>query len=132
MKNINVKNILVEEYEKRIAKCLIESIQLTTDYGSKVWQNAEMLKVRHEKTGLEFTFCEFVGKDKVKLFVPEESRFDVIEAMSSILEYSETDGENFFVDKEDRYVDYDRHSEKKQDRNYVIIPVKKFEEEFTL
>lgn len=132
MNKNTIKNILLQEYEKRIVTCLIEGIQLKSDYGKNVWDDAEMLKVRHEKTGLEFTFGEFVGKDKVKLYVPEESRFETIDAMSSILEYSELDGEEFFVDDQERYVDYDRHANKKSDRNYVIIPLEKFEKEFIL
>lgn len=132
MNKNTIKNILLQEYEKRIVRCLIEGIQLKSDYGKNVWDDAEMLKVRHEKTGLEFTFGEFVGKDKVKLYVPEESRFETIDAMSSILEYSELDGEEFFVDDQERYVDYDRHANKKSDRNYVIIPLEKFEKEFIL
>lgn len=130
-----VKDILLEEYEKRIAICLLESIQLKTKKGIDVWKNADQCKVRHDETGLEFTFGGFIEKNKVMLYLPEESRMDIdVKSLNKIFEEAEFNDEgNFFTDKEERYVDYNKNSGKeKSNRNYVIISVDTFAKQFSL
>lgn len=115
MNTDTIKNIFLEEYEKRMLSFLIESnsIPLETSYGVNVWENADQFKVRHKKTNLEFTFSKFI-EGKVKLFLPEESRFDS-ESKSIEKVLSEYGIE---LDKEEK------------DRKYILIDIDIFKKDF--
>jgi len=144
-----VKNILKEEYDKRLAGFLLERLQLMTSDDINVWENADQLKVRHEDSGIEFTFVKFEG-DNAILNMPEESRLHFESEGSNLLPEME------FLDYEDDldYIedieDYDDYSEEESDilssdldneskpkskpksKDQVSIPREAFEREFIL
>lgn len=72
-----MKQILKEEYEKRIMHFLKEEVPRETSYGTDVWFDAENLKVREKKGGGEYIFHSIVkkkGEEFFKLFLPDEFR----------------------------------------------------------
>ena len=72
-----MKQILKEEYEKRIVHFLKEEVPRETSYGTDVWFDAENLKVREKKGGGEYIFHSIVkknGEEFFKLFLPDEFR----------------------------------------------------------
>lgn len=139
-----VKNILLEEYEKRLVLFLCERIQLEDERGINVWKNADQIKIRHEETGLEFTFGGFVGNDSVKLYLPDESRFEEeVNSYKKIYEFAKF-GEEYeepynksYSEKENNKLYNDdinksKNYRKNKKRKYVIIPKKLFIDDFIL
>ena len=138
-----VKNILLEEYEKRLALFLCERIQIEDERGINVWKNADQIKIRHESTGLEFTFGGFVGEDEVKLFLPDESRFEEeVNAYKKIYEFAKFGEEpiDYIEDKNDyenknlynNKINKNKSYRKNKKRKYVIITKKLFVDNFIL
>ena len=115
MNTQKIKNIFLEEYEKRMLAFLVESNELPvqTSYGVNVWEDADQFKVRHKKTNLEFTFSKFLD-GKVKLFLPEESRFD-------------SDQKSINKMLSEYGIEFDENEE---DRKYIVIDINVFKKDF--
>ena len=124
-------SILKEEYDKRLLYCLLERLQLKTSDDIDVWENADQLKVRHEASGIEFTFVRFEG-DNVILNMPEESRLQLQSTGSSLIpeidfisQREETLNDEGFIANEEDYI------ESEEDKDQVIVPKEVFEKDFT-
>ena len=121
--------ILKEEYDKRIAYFLLEDVQIETSYGQNVWEEADQLKVRHTKSGFEFTFCCFQNEDAI-LYCPEESRFNQSKSSNIIKDYR-------FLEQ-DEYNDLVKNNKIKsselpdESKSYIAVIRKTFEKEYSL
>ncbi len=124
-------------------------------------ENAQDLKVTHDETGLVFIFKKYNPADKtVVLRCPEESRFDFDSKIKSTRLVSEVDRDNNGVDDKfeinldkidslinDKETIAKRKSttqkmklgdhnktddEKNTNKNYIIVPLDKFIQEYSL
>ena len=116
-------SILKEEYDKRLLYCLLERLQLKTSDDIDVWENADQLKVRHEASGIEFTFVRFEG-DNVILNMPEESRLQLQSSGLNLI--PEID----FSSQSEVNADEEEYTEDDEDKDQVIVPKEVFEKEF--
>jgi hypothetical protein len=154
-----MKQILKEEYEKRIVHFLKEEVPRETSYGTDVWFDAENLKVREKKGGDEYIFHSIVkknGEEFFKLFLSDEFRAAAYSkgAESPMVEsdYDEA-GEIGFISRvgdrgreispvdnnfdqlkllssEDK--DSKEQGIKLPPRKYILIPSKQFEKRFEI
>jgi hypothetical protein len=106
--------LLKEEYNNRLNSFLKE--EMTVSYGKEkkdLIDSADQLKVRHEKSGLEYTF---VKKDEsgnnVILLLPDESRLKDSNQNISLNKFS---SDNSFENK-----------------NYIIVPMQEFINDYSL
>ena len=157
-----VKQVLKEEYDKRISYFLNEKIAVKDKRGINVLQYAKGLKVL-DNAGNQYTLDTIINdgdKEYVKLFLPEEPREDALgsESTQSLKEeergevgfYSRgsglerdispvEDSQNYLFGEEepldsidDDQSDYDSKSPKLLDRTYILVPMGEFEERFRL
>ena len=154
-----IKEILKEEYDKRISYFLNEKIAVRSKSGVNVLEYAKGLKVL-DTAGNQYTFDTIVKKETqeyAKLFLPEEPREDAYggESTQSLKEeergeigfYSRgiagdrevspvEDNTNYLFSEEEPLEDVeDSHSNaspKLPDRTYILVPMGEFEERFRL
>ena len=122
-----VVQLIREAYEDRLYYFLNEKMDLET-MGHK---DADQLKVRHSKTRYEYTFG---GVDKgglVKLYLPDEPRYDVSDVSQQRL-LSDYSPEN------DDLYDYagtappEEVNREDNDRDYILVDKATFEKEYEL
>jgi len=98
----SMKRIMREEYFKRLKHFLQEEMSIMYKNGSNeidVLSDASKLKVRNDKSGLEYTVLKFdKANKKVVLLCPEFSRFDSSYKPKSTKKLTEVDFDNDGVD----------------------------------
>lgn len=109
--------LLKEEYTKRVRSFIAE--EMTVSYGKdkkSLITSADQLKVRHDESGLEYTFVKVEG-DSVILLLPEESR--MVDANSA----------NFDLKSNFKGAYNDSSYENKK---YIIVPMQEFIKDYSL
>jgi len=122
MFHLNEKNmirILKEEYTKRVRSFIAE--EMTVSYGKdkmSLIAGADQLKVRHDESGLEYTFVKVdeTGKNVI-LLLPEESRMVDTNSMDFDLK------SNF----KGAYNDSSYENKK-----YIVVPMQEFIKDYSL
>jgi len=122
MFHLNEKNmirLLKEEYTKRVRSFIAE--EMTVSYGKdkmSLIAGADQLKVRHDESGLEYTFVKVdeTGKNVI-LLLPEESRMVDTNSMDFDLK------SNF----KGAYNDSSYENKK-----YIVVPMQEFIKDYSL
>ena len=157
-----MRQLLKEEYDKRINFFLNEKMTLTTSYGANIIADAVGLKV-FDKAGFRYTFAGIIKKEDdtefAKLILPEEPLGNELgSGASPLLEDDELGGRGigFISRKSDgkREIDFDAtsggefdnysqedmiaRSDKeeelgvKKEPKYILVPMGEFEERFSI
>lgn len=159
----SMKRIMREEYAKRLKQFLAE--EMTIEYGKGVdklnlIQNARGLKVRHDKTGLEYVIWNFdEAAGNVILLLPDESRLDTNLPSTARLYEADIDGDgipdeldnqiedmknilNDPMTQQRRKVSTDKlnlinYSKKqnplaKVDKKFIVVPIEEFINDYSL
>ena len=156
-----MRQLLKEEYDKRINFFLNEKMTLTTKYGANIIADAVGLKV-FDKAGFRYTFAGIVKKEDgtefAKLVLPEEPLGNELGSGSSpLLEDDELGGRGIgFISRKsdgkreiefdadsggefDNYADEDvlSRSDKEEEgttrkSKYILVPMGEFEERFSI
>ena len=119
-------NLLKEEYESRLAFHLLEKLELKSSKGLDVWADANMRKVKHTKSGLEFTFCCFKDNDVI-LYAPEEGRFDSDDVVKQDKLLS--DDKSF---SKKSHIDIFGGNTPDENKSYYVLSKEKFKKEFSI
>jgi hypothetical protein len=107
----SMKRIMREEYFKRLKHFLQEEMSIMYKSGSNeidVLSDASKLKVRNDKSGLEYTVLKYdKANKKVVLLCPEFSRFDSSYKPKSTKKLTEVDEDDLTIklDKIDSLLD---------------------------
>ena len=148
-----MKNILKEEYDKRIKYFLTEKISVKDKRGVNVLAYASGLKVL-DNAGNQYSFGGIVKKGNeefAKLYLPDEPREEAFGSSSEAPLYEEDRNEIGFMSRvrdgvkqisplEDKY-DEEIVNEPESDmsrkpklpnRKYILVPMGEFEERFKL
>ena len=148
-----MKNILKEEYDKRIKYFLTEKISVKDKRGVNVLEYASGLKIL-DNAGNQYSFGGIVKKGNeefAKLYLPDEPREEAFGSSSEAPLYEEDRNEIGFMSSvrdgvkqisplEDKYreeiidepeSDFSR-KHKLPDRKYILVPMGEFEERFKL
>jgi len=155
----NMLRIMREEYHKRLNYFLHEELKMNYKAGGNeinLFQDASQLKVRHDKTGIEYTVIKYdEAAGNVVLLCPDESRFDHEMKASTLLPEADLDGDgiddlNQNIDRMDNIINSDdvRANRKQttdkmnllnykkknnfQNKNYIVVPVDEFTAEYSL
>ena len=114
-----VVKLIQEAYDKRLNYYLAEKMDVK-NMGSL--ENADMLKVKRSTTGAEYTFGGVVEGGLIKLFLPDEPRMssDLMRQKRFIPE----------IDEDNMAMSSDALDE--DDRDYILVDEKTFDEEFEL
>jgi len=159
----SMKRIMREEYTKRLKQFLAE--EMTVEYGKgadkqSLIKNARGLKVRHDKTGLEYVIWNFdEAAGNVVLLLPDESRLDTNLPSTARLYEADIDGDgipdeldneiedmknilNDPIDQQRRKVSTDKlnliNYNKKQnpsakaDKKFIVVPIEEFINDYSL
>ena len=156
-----MRQLLKEEYDKRINFFLNEKMTLSTKYGANIIADAVGLKV-FDKAGFRYTFAGIVKKEDgtefAKLVLPEEPLGNELGSGSSpLLEDDELGGRGIgFISRKsdgkreiefdadsggefDNYADEDvlSRSDKEEEgttrkAKYILVPMGEFEERFSI
>ena len=156
-----MRQLLKEEYDKRINFFLNEKMTLSTKYGANIIADAVGLKV-FDKAGFRYTFAGIVKKEDgtefAKLVLPEEPLGNELGSGSSpLLEDDELGGRGIgFISRKsdgkreiefdadsggefDNYADEDvlSRSDKGEEgttrkAKYILVPMGEFEERFSI
>jgi hypothetical protein len=150
-----MKQILKEEYEKRIKYFLKEEMPIKDSRGVNVLKDAEDLKVREKKSGGEYTFDSIVnveGEEFAKCWLPEEPRTATLGG-SAETSLNENDYDEYGFISSVREIepvndDFDQmkllgYEEEEEDdsgeeeqkiklpsRKYILVPMGEFQERF--
>ena len=118
-----VVKLIQEAYDKRLNYYLNEKMDVK-NIGSL--DNADMLKVRRVDTGAEYTFGGVVDGGLIKLFLPDEPRMNPAEMSQKRLLKDELPA--------DTGADQNKpvSTSPEDDRDYILVDEKTFEEKFEL
>lgn len=159
----SMKRIMREEYTKRLKQFLAE--EMTVEYGKgadkiSLIKNARGLKVRHDKTGLEYIIWEFdEAAGNIVLLLPDESRLEN-QGIPSTAKLTEADVDNDGIpdeidrdienmrkilddplEKQNRKVSTDKLNllnynkvtpSKQVDKKFIIVPIEEFINDYSL
>lgn len=157
----NMKRIMREEYFKRLKHFLQEEMSIMYKSGSNeidVLSDASKLKVRNDKSGLEYTVLKYdKANKKVVLLCPEFSRFDPSYKPKSTKKLTEVDFDNdelsMKLDKIDSLLDDDEDNNSRKitndkikltdfnkeddasiskNKDYIIVDLDEFIKEYSL
>ena len=159
----SMKRIMREEYTKRLKQFLAE--EMTVEYGKgadkiSLIKNARGLKVRHDKTGLEYIIWEFdEAAGNIVLLLPDESRWDTQGIPSTAKLYeADLDGDgipdeidskienmkNMLADPRAQQqrkvstdklnlINYNKATPSKQiDKKFIVVPIEEFINDYSL
>lgn len=113
-----VVKLIQEAYDKRLNYYLAEKMDVK-NMGSL--DNADMLKVRRVTTGAEYTFGGVVDGGLIMLYLPDEPRMSPGEMRQR----------RFIPEVDDEMIVSDEVSVE-DDRDYILVDEKTFDEEFEL
>jgi len=157
-----MRQLLKEEYDKRINFFLNEKMTLTTKYGANIIADAIGLKV-FDKAGFRYTFAGIIKKEDntefAKLILPEEPLGNELgSGASPLLEDDELGGKGIgFISRKsgsEREIDFDTASSgefdnyaqedmiaksdeeeeagSKREPKYILVPMGEFEQRFSI